>query len=142
MIYEHQNFFCKEQGVPGQTYSREWGKEDWNCSEEGDEVLRRRENLPGDDGDAEYRAEDLAASDSHVLGNQTCKIRTEGDGVGSDVGSHGREVEHERTEEDGASRTGVPVAIQDRIEEVPNVPVRLPPSGLDGCGGGETEEED
>ena len=92
------------------------------CAHESQERGGFRLDLPGVDGEADERADELSTADVDVFGEQSGKIIREGDGVAGDVGHDVEEHEQEASEElacavfevvDGDERVPLDFAVDD-----------------------------
>jgi len=116
------------------TTAREPVVHDHNChnrrdeaqvrAEEGEEVLGAVYQEPWDNGPAQEMAQNHAADDGEVFGEEPIQIAPNRDGVARDVRDNGRETLDERSQEDECASSWTPVLIENEAVEVPQVPVR------------------
>lgn len=92
-------------------------------AEEGKEVLGAVDQEPGDDGPDKDMAEDHAADNGEVLGEETVEIAADWYSVARYVGDDCGEALDEGSEEDECTSSWAPELVEDQAVEVPQIPI-------------------
>lgn len=124
------------------TYSAERGHEDVITPQKRKKRRRVRNQLPWQHHNPQNRTHNLAPPDSQIPRKQPRHIRPKWDRVRAKVRRKHAQNETERHKEHARPPRRRPVVVQNRVQQIPQVPVGLPPGALQGRRGGQPEEED